>query len=294
MNAISWTHMGGVGSGRQGGRPTIEGCASFRLSIQDLRPLLRSPGGGTAQVQCWRGDEHLIVVIEFYPSCGQLRLRHPSRVAGHAERMDYPLDLTRTVLWRDDRQWWFLCPLSGRRCGVLYLPRGASKFASAKGHGLDYAVTRMTKRDQAWRRMARISGRLGGEPSPQGPPPRPDGMRAATYRRQLRLWRIAEERLDALANARLGGLLAKIAVSKKQAALAGLLREAAAGPAFAQAATPGRRSAPPAAEAPAGVSQGLAALCRLLAAPQAPSRPSPGCRRSGSGGWIACRAAGEN
>ena len=68
----------------------------------------------------------------------------------------------------------------------------------------------MTKLDQIWRRMARISGRLGGEPGPQGPPPRPDEMPAATYRHQLRLWREAEERLDALANARLGGLLAKI------------------------------------------------------------------------------------
>ena len=38
-------------------------------------------------------------------------------------------------------------------------------------------------------------------------------MRAATYRRQLRLWHEAEERLDALANARLGGLLSRIAVS---------------------------------------------------------------------------------
>ena len=138
---------------------------------------------------------------------------------------------------------------------MLYLPRGASKFASAKGHGLDYAVTRMTKRDQVWRRMARISGRLGGAPGPQGPPPRPDGMRAATYRRQLRLWREAEERLDALANARLGGLLAKLAVSRKRAGLAGLLRETATGPAFAQAAPPGRQKSQPAADALAGVSK---------------------------------------
>ena len=137
--------------------------------------------------------------------------------------MDYPVDLTRTVLWRDDRQMVVLCPLSGRRCGVLYLPRGASKFASANGHGLDYAVTRMTKLDQIWRRMAQISGRLGGEPGPQGPPPRPDGMRAATYRRQLRLWREAEERLDALANARLGGLLQRVVQEAGQPS--GLLRE---------------------------------------------------------------------
>ena len=70
--------MGGIGSGRQGGRPTIEGCASFRLSIQDLRPLLRLPGGGTGRVQYRRDDEHLIVVIEFTPAaascaCGTRR-----------------------------------------------------------------------------------------------------------------------------------------------------------------------------------------------------------------------------
>ena len=34
--------MGGWGSGRQGGRVTIEGCGSCRLSIGDLRNLLRS------------------------------------------------------------------------------------------------------------------------------------------------------------------------------------------------------------------------------------------------------------
>ena len=37
--------MGGWGSGRQGGRVTIEGCGSFRLAISDLGDLLRSPVG---------------------------------------------------------------------------------------------------------------------------------------------------------------------------------------------------------------------------------------------------------
>ena len=137
---------------------------------------------------------------------GYVRLQHPSRASDCTEHRDYTVGLIWTVPQFGGRRWWFSCPVSGRRCGVLYLPRGASKFASAKSYGLDYAVTRMTKLDQIWRRMAQISGRLGGEPGPQGPPPRPDGMPAATYRRQLRLWREAEERLDALANARLGAL----------------------------------------------------------------------------------------
>ena len=217
--------MGGWGSGRQGGRVTIEGCGSLRLSISDLRDLMDDPPGTARWMQYSQNGEHrMTVVVEVRASHGYVRLQHPSRASDRTEHMDYTVGLIWTVPRFGGRRWWFSCPLSGRRCGVLYLPRGASKFASAKGHGLDYAVTRMTKLDQIWRRMARISGRLGGEPGPQGPPPRPDGMPAATYRRQLRLWREAEERLDALANARLGGLLP---------ALAGLSRETAAGPASA-------------------------------------------------------------
>ena len=201
--------MGGWGSGRQGGRVTIEGCGSLRLSISDLRDLMDDPPGTARWMQYSQNGEHrMTVVVEVRASHGYVRLQHPSRASDCTEHMDYTVGLIWTVPRFGGRRWWFSCPLSGRRCGVLYLPRGASKFASAKGHGLDYAVTRMTKCDQIWRRMAQISGRLGGEPGPQGPPPRPDGMRAATYRHQLRLWREAEERLDALANARLGGLLA--------------------------------------------------------------------------------------
>ena len=82
-------------------------------------------------------------------------------------------------------------------------------------------MTRMSKLDQIWRRMAQISGAWAVSPARRGRRPGRDGMPAATYRRQLRLWREAEERLDALANARLGGLLARIALSEKQADLAG-------------------------------------------------------------------------
>ena len=93
----------------------------------------------------------MTVVVEVRASHGYVRLQHPSRASDRTEHMDYTVGLIWTVPRFGGRRWWFSCPLSGRRCGVLYLPRGASKFASAKGHGLDYAVTRMSKLDQAWR-----------------------------------------------------------------------------------------------------------------------------------------------
>jgi hypothetical protein len=76
------------------------------------------------------------VVIEARPEHGYLRLRHPSRALEHAEPMDYIVGLTSTAAGFGGRRWWFSCPVSGRRCAVLYLPRGGRRFGSAKGYGL--------------------------------------------------------------------------------------------------------------------------------------------------------------
>ena len=39
--------MGSSSSGRHGGRPTIEGCGSYRLSTKDLRQALRRAASDT-------------------------------------------------------------------------------------------------------------------------------------------------------------------------------------------------------------------------------------------------------
>jgi len=36
-------------------------------------------------------------------------------------------------------RWWFSCPQCGRRCGTLYLPPGAQRFACRRCHNLTYA-----------------------------------------------------------------------------------------------------------------------------------------------------------
>ena len=60
--------MGGWGSGRQGGRVTIEGCGSCRLAIKDLGHLLRSPVGRAVWMNYGQNGEHLLtVVIEARP-----------------------------------------------------------------------------------------------------------------------------------------------------------------------------------------------------------------------------------
>lgn len=94
------------------------------------------------------------LVVEARPQFGYLRLRHPSRASERSEeQMDYTVGLAWTTPSFGDRRWWFCCPVSGRRCAVLYLPRGAHKFACARAYRLAYAVTRMPEHDRllaAW------------------------------------------------------------------------------------------------------------------------------------------------
>ena len=124
--------------------------------------------------------------------------------------MDYTVGLTSTAAGFGGRRRWFSCPISGRRCAVLYLPRGAHRFGSAKGYGLAYGVTRMEEHDRLWHRMAKIARRLGDEPDPEIPPRRPKWMRTATYDRLLESWHRCAERRDEIYDAKIAGCVARL------------------------------------------------------------------------------------
>jgi hypothetical protein len=46
--------------------------------------------------------------------------------------------MTSTTLHTGGRRWWFVCPVTGKRVGKLYLPVGATGFAGRKAHDLTY------------------------------------------------------------------------------------------------------------------------------------------------------------
>ena len=204
--------MGGWGSGRQGGRVTIGGCDSYRLSIRDVRDLMQAPPGTAKWMQYSRNGEHqMTVVVEVRASHGYVRLQHPSRASDRAEHMDYTVGLTSTAAGFGGRRWWFSCPVSRRRCAVLYLPRGARQFGSAKGYGLAYSVTRMEEQDRLWHRMAKIAGRLGDrDPDPEIPPRRPKWMHTATYDRLLESWHDAAERREEIYDTKIAGCIVRL------------------------------------------------------------------------------------
>ena len=128
--------MGGFGSGRQGGRPTVEDCLTL-----DINKLLRDrclvPGRWMGGVLRWTvvGTGRELASVGYSadladPAAARMRL-YFGRGEGEARREHVcTVRLTTTRPRYGGRRWWFACPVSGRRCGKLHIPPGAGTFAA--------------------------------------------------------------------------------------------------------------------------------------------------------------------
>jgi hypothetical protein len=96
-------------------------------------------------------------------------------------------------------QWYFICPRTGARAAVIWRPLGASCFASRqawKGRA-GYASQSIDAIDLGWNAKRRIAKRLGSaEPHNYAWPPKPKGMRWATYDRLIERFNAAQKRID--------------------------------------------------------------------------------------------------
>lgn len=107
-------------------------------------------------------------------------------------------------------QWYFICPVTGRRASVLWKPPGATRFCSRHAWGRQVAYTSqcLGTVDRAWRTKSKIKNRLIGDLDPDDwdLPPKPKWMRWKTYRRYEERFDRQEDLLDreiCLATARL-------------------------------------------------------------------------------------------
>ena len=88
-------------------------------------------------------------------------------------------------------QWYFVCPTTARLASVLWLPPGASRFASRQtwGRRVAYGSQFQTSHDRALTRAQDIRMRLGGRAYASLidglTPPKPKGMRWRTYDRHI-------------------------------------------------------------------------------------------------------------
>lgn len=169
--------MGGWNSGRRGGKPTVEGCASIVLSINTVlrategRCLSRLRLEATINGQ----QQEILLPLDLDPKAGtgtlapKYDVQHVSTATGPQH---YSLPLVSTPCRFGGRRWWAICPATGRRAAILYLPNGGRRFLSWAAYRLAYQSQRETVTGRAWRTIRKLERRLGSAPSTS-----PDAMK---------------------------------------------------------------------------------------------------------------------
>ena len=118
-----------------------------------------------------------------------LRLHYTSTTHSIGEKVDrdYRVQLETTRPNYGGLRWWFVCPLSGRRARVLYLPTsGGSVFASRQVWRLPHQSQRQSVEDRAVERSLNARKRVGAEDQNMLEMPycpRPKWMRRRTHGR---------------------------------------------------------------------------------------------------------------
>ena len=112
--------------------------------------------------------------------------------------LDQRIDLVAEQRHFGGLQWYFVCPLTGHRASVLWMPPGASCFASRQAWGdkVAYSSQFETVYYRTLLQAHQIRYRLSGDDYREMffmlPPPRPRYMRRKTYHAQLKRLRDTE------------------------------------------------------------------------------------------------------
>ena len=148
--------MGGYGSGRSGGRPTVE--STLRLDIDTMRRRGRIPPGGhvAGEMRFSFYDDQLDVKFESRvgdPWESWLRLRYVIHDywSGEPCEIDDKIFLASSSPPFGGLRWLFVCPRLNCKVRKLYLPLGGRHFRSRCAYRLPYASQRGTATDRAHR-----------------------------------------------------------------------------------------------------------------------------------------------
>jgi len=192
--------LGGVGSGqywRMGKKTTLDDCTNV-LSIQDMVNKGVIPAQGYSQgswhwLDSYTGERCSSLDFEVNttnPHFATMRLKYTIKNMG--ERVNYLIDLERTRPHFGGWRWWFICPYKGKRVTKLYLPYGATKYASRHAYGLAYGSQSEAWHDRMMRKSWKLKNKLGGEEWYC----KPKGMHEKTFDRLFQQVLGMEDRLE--------------------------------------------------------------------------------------------------
>lgn len=191
--------MGGLGSGRSGGRPTVE--SSLALPVRTLlkgRGERREWSGELTYIRNGRPSGSLRFAVRLDPEnySGVVAVRHKRQNPwGELEAPEpYAIKLTATDQPFGGMRWWLICPVSGRHCAGLFLPYRARKFGSREAYRLGYVSQRTSPHDTSIERVRKLRKKIGGGDNTLAPiPSKPKWMRWRTYDRHVAAIRAAEQ-----------------------------------------------------------------------------------------------------
>jgi hypothetical protein len=116
------------------------------------------------------------------------------------EELDQRLELVAQRRHFGGQQWYFLCPVTGKKCSVVWLPPGASRFCSRQAWGKQVAYSTQFESpfDRALTAREKVKARLIADLDPRewNLPPKPKWMRWHTYERLSRRYVLQQALLD--------------------------------------------------------------------------------------------------
>jgi hypothetical protein len=184
-------------------RPQKRVCLEDGLKL-DLNKLVRDV--------CWPGDSQpysvctqwtsnirgefagaLITIQKEGDDRGYLRLVLVGRFEQRLELIAQPRHF-------GGQQWYFLCPVTHKKCSVVWLPPGADRFCSRQAWGkqVAYATQFEAPFNRAISAREKVKSRLIGDLNPRHweLPPKPKWMRWDTYERLADKYRFKQGVID--------------------------------------------------------------------------------------------------
>jgi len=116
------------------------------------------------------------------------------------DKLDQRLELIALPRHFGGQQWYFRCPVTSRKCSVMWMPPGASRFSSRQAWGkqVAYSTQFESKFDRAITAREKVKDRLIGElnRSEWELPPKPKWMRWHTYERLAAQYHLQQGIID--------------------------------------------------------------------------------------------------
>jgi hypothetical protein len=184
--------MGGFGSGRSGGRPTVEDSLTLDLPRLFKTGWLKpnaSIYGTLGWTRASTGEKTASVGFEAQlgDESGYVRLHWTStdRWSGEKRQCENRIVLTTRAQPFGGRRWFFICPRMGGNATKLHLPSGAYTFACRKAYRLGYRSQRETPRDRSLSRAFALRNKVGGQGGIGDYILKPKGMHRRAFERAM-------------------------------------------------------------------------------------------------------------